>query len=280
VPLSELAVAVVRDRILLASNDDRIFAGTLRASLSGTTIAPDKGVLDALHAASAEDIIAALDDGLDSEVEEKGRNFSGGQLQRLRLARALIADPEILLAVEPTSAVDAHTEARIAERIGAYRARAAHCEDERGGGEGTSPGMRTTVLFTTSPLVLDHVEVVAYVEDGKVVATGKHGDLLARQRGYRSLVTRGEDEGSEDEGEGDGGGSRRGSDADAVAVDVRASASASASVGEGAGAGAGTGIGDGAGDGDEGGAGDVAAGVSGASASASAGDAWGGAVRP
>ena len=186
IPLNKLSVAVVRERILLAANTDRIFAGTLRQSLSGTTTPPDDVVLAALHAVSAEDIVDALDQGLDTEVQEKGRNFSGGQLQRLRLARALIADPEILLAVEATSAVDAHTEARIAERIGAYRAHRA--------AEATPPATRTTVLFTTSPLVLDHADLVAYVEDGQVVATGKHGDLLAKQRGYRALVTRGEDE--------------------------------------------------------------------------------------
>jgi len=201
VPLNALSVAVVRDRILLAGNGDRIFAGTLRTSLCGTTNAPngvgaddtddeaDALVLAALHAASAEDIVAALDAGLDTEVEEKGRNFSGGQLQRLRLARALIADPEILIAVEATSAVDAHTEARIAERIGAYRVGRG-----RRAGEGPGADKRTTVLFTTSPLVLDHADVVAYVEDGRVVATGKHGDLLAKQRGYGALVTRGEDD--------------------------------------------------------------------------------------
>jgi ABC-type multidrug transport system fused ATPase/permease subunit len=216
VPLSDLSVDVVRKRILLAANGDRIFAGTLRQSLCGTTTASDELVLDALHAASAEDIVDALDQGLDTKVEEKGRNFSGGQLQRLRLARALIADPEILLAVEATSAVDAHTEARIAERIGAYRA---HRE-----AEGTS-GTRTTVLFTTSPLVLDHADVVAYVEDGQVVATGKHGDLLAKQRGYRALVTRGEDESdseSEAEGEGEGEGDESECQADIAATDVDA----------------------------------------------------------
>ena len=205
VPLDALSVAVVRDRILLAGNGDRIFAGTLRSSLCGTTNPPDGVgtdrtddevdalVLAALHAASAEDIVAALDAGLDTEVEEKGRNFSGGQLQRLRLARALIADPEILIAVEATSAVDAHTEARIAERIGAYRVGRG-----RQAGEGSGADKRTTVLFTTSPLVLDHADVVAYVEDGRVVATGKHGDLLAKQRGYGALVTRGEDDAAAD----------------------------------------------------------------------------------
>lgn len=180
VPLNRLPVSVVRERILLAGNGDRVFAGTVRSSLSGVNNAPDEVVVAALHAVSGEDIIGALDDGLDTAVEEKGRNFSGGQLQRLRLARALIADPEFLIAVEATSAVDAHTEARIAERIGAYRA----------GREAP----RATALFTTSPLVLDHADVVAYVEGGRVVATGRHGELLANQRGYRMLVTRDEDD--------------------------------------------------------------------------------------
>jgi ABC-type multidrug transport system fused ATPase/permease subunit len=180
VPLNRLSASVVRQRILAAGNADRIFAGTLRSSLCGTTNAPDDVVLGALYAASAEDIVAALAEGLDAEVEEKGRNFSGGQLQRLRLARALIADPEFLIAVEATSAVDAHTEARIAERIGAYRA--------------GRDGPRGTALFTTSPLVLNHADLVAYVEGGQVVATGRHVDLLAEQPGYKSLVTRGEDD--------------------------------------------------------------------------------------
>jgi ABC-type multidrug transport system fused ATPase/permease subunit len=183
VPLKNLPVAVVRERILLAGNGDRVFAGTLRASLSGVADASDETVFAALHAASSEDIVDALDQGLDTRVEEKGRNFSGGQLQRLRLARALVADPEFLLAVEATSAVDAHTEARIAERIGGYRAQ--------------RPDPRTTVLFTTSPLVLDHANEVAYVEAGRVVAVGSHGELLATQPGYEALVTRGEDAGAE-----------------------------------------------------------------------------------
>jgi ABC-type multidrug transport system fused ATPase/permease subunit len=200
VPLDRLPVSVVRERILAAANGDRVFAGTLRSSLCGTTNAPDEVVLAALYAASAEDVVDALDDGLDATVEEKGRNFSGGQLQRLRLARALIADPEFLIAVEATSAVDAHTEARIGERIGAYRA-----------GRG---GPRATVLFTTSPLVLDHADVVAYVEGGRVVASGTHAELLRGERGYRLLVTRGEDE--------TGGEEETGGEDDLRAEDLRA----------------------------------------------------------
>ena len=96
----------------------------------------------------------ALPDGLDTVVAERGRSFSGGQRQRLVLARALAVDPEVLVLVEPTSAVDAHTEARIAARLRAHRAG------------------RTTVVTSSSPLVLDAVDEVAFLRDGRVVATG------------------------------------------------------------------------------------------------------------
>src|SRR5690606_35546613 len=103
-----------------------------------------------------------------------GREFSGRQQQRLRLARALLADPEVLIRVEPTSAVDAHTEARIAERLAAARAG------------------RPTLVCTTSPLVLDRTDHVIYVEDGRVRAEGTHRDLLTTCPPYAATVTRGE----------------------------------------------------------------------------------------
>jgi ABC-type multidrug transport system fused ATPase/permease subunit len=133
-------------------------------------------VSEALAAASAGDVVAALPDGLDTAVAERGREFSGGQQQRLRLARALVADPDVLVLVEPTSAVDAHTEARIAARLGGVR---------RG---------RTTVVCTTSPLVLDRADHVIYVAAGRVVAEGTHRDLLADRPDYAAVVTRGEGE--------------------------------------------------------------------------------------
>lgn len=172
VPLGDFALADVRERILVADNDARLFSGPLRDDLdpAGTGRIPE-----GLHAAAAVDIVEALPDGLAGEVGEGGRSFSGGQQQRLRLVRALVADPEILILVEPTSAVDAHTEARIAARLHSARAG------------------RTTVICTSSPLVLDRVDRVFYVEDGLVVADGRHHDLLAAEPGYARTVLR-EDE--------------------------------------------------------------------------------------
>ena len=169
VPLTLLRRAEVRRRIVVSDTAAMLFSGRLadRLDVSGTG-----GVDRALDTASAADILEALPEGLETLVAERGRTFSGGQRQRLVLARALIGDPEILVLVEPTSAVDAHTEARIAARLRRHR-------------EG-----RTTVVTTSSPLMLDAVDEVAFLRDGRVVATGLHGDLLTDNPEYRRVVTR------------------------------------------------------------------------------------------
>ncbi|WP_374928876.1 ABC transporter transmembrane domain-containing protein [Kytococcus sedentarius] len=174
VPVDEVDLADLRRRVLVAENDAQLFTGTVRAELDPTGRRGEDELLAALRTASALDVLDALPDGLDSVVEERGRSFSGGQRQRLVLTRALLADPEVLALVEPTSAVDAHTEARIAERLAASRAG------------------RTTVVTTVSPLLLDHCDDVVLLVDGRSVAQGTHHDLMTRAD-YRSVVARGED---------------------------------------------------------------------------------------
>jgi ABC-type multidrug transport system fused ATPase/permease subunit len=128
-----------------------------------------------VDAAAAQDVLEALPAGLDSQVEERGRSFSGGQRQRLSLARALLTEAPTLVLVEPTSAVDAHTEAAVAARMREHRAG------------------RTTVVMTASPLVLDQADHVVLLAGGRVAAEGSHRELLARSRAYRRTVVRGED---------------------------------------------------------------------------------------
>ncbi|PZF83545.1 ABC transporter transmembrane domain-containing protein [Jiangella anatolica] len=170
-PLASVDVDEVRRRILVSGNDARLFAGLLRTELCVDREADDAELLAAVDVASAADVLEALPDGLDTVVASGGKEFSGGQLQRLRLARAVLTSPDVLVLVEPTSAVDAHTEARIAARLAAARAG------------------RTTVVFATSPILLDHADSVVLVDAGAVVATGTHASLLADPR-YRALVAR------------------------------------------------------------------------------------------
>ncbi|WP_405869261.1 ABC transporter transmembrane domain-containing protein [Streptomyces sp. NBC_00005] len=208
IPLDEIALPQVRARILVADHEADLFAGILRDVIAGAAApfrgaglcehaapprgatshnkpaaarqepeAPSEAHLSAtLHAAVANDIVQGLPDGLDSPIDAQGRNLSGGQRQRIRLVRALLTDPEILLAVEPTSALDAHTEALVARRL----------RDAREG--------RTTLVTTTSPLVLDQADTVYYLEEGKVAAVGGHRELLDGEPGYRALVARDADE--------------------------------------------------------------------------------------
>jgi ABC-type multidrug transport system fused ATPase/permease subunit len=174
VRLGEVALAQVRHRILVADNEADLFSGTLRELVAGRWDRDEEAVSRAVHAAVAQDIVLGVPHGLDSAIDAQGRNLSGGQRQRIRLARALLADPEVLLAVEPTSAVDAHTEAAVAARLRAARTG------------------RTTLVTSTSPLLLDQADIVYYLVDGRVAAAGTHRELLIEESGYRRLVSRGE----------------------------------------------------------------------------------------
>ncbi len=175
VPLGGLDRAVVRRRIVVSDTGSTLFSGVLEEQVDVRDHGSE-AVADALRTASAEDVLEALPEGMETVVTERGRSFSGGQRQRLVLARALAADPEILIMVEPTSAVDAHTEARIADRLHRHRSG------------------RTTVVTTSSPLMLDRVDHVAFLRNGVVHAFGTHRDLLRDVPEYRAVVTREEED--------------------------------------------------------------------------------------
>ncbi|MBQ0990046.1 ABC transporter ATP-binding protein [Micromonospora sp. H61] len=175
VPLREVALDEVRARILVADHDSYLFAGTLRDILRAGAD-DDERIDAALRTASAQDVVDALPSGLDTPIDARARTLSGGQRQRLRLARALSSEPEVLILVDPTSAVDAHTEARIAERLRAARAG------------------RTTVVIATSPLLLGRADLVTLLSAGRITATGSHADLLDDDPAYRHLVARGSEE--------------------------------------------------------------------------------------
>ena len=166
----------VRSRIVVSDTEPQLFTGTLREEMDPSGGHSDAEIMAAIAVACAGDVLDGLEYGLDDEVTEKGRGFSGGQRQRLTLARAVLTGAEVLVLIEPTSAVDAHTEARIAEALRRMR--------------GTTGN--TTVVVTSSPLLLGAMDTVAFLEDGILQAQGTHRHLLDTVPEYRKVVVRSE----------------------------------------------------------------------------------------
>jgi putative ABC transport system ATP-binding protein len=166
VPAPELDLATGRREVLVEHHDVALFEGTLRTNL----LAGDPSA--ALRAAAAEDIVVAHPDGLDHPVADRGTTLSGGQRQRIGLARALAAEPPVLVLRDPTTAVDAMTEERIAHGIAELRHDA------------------STVLITSSPALLAIADRVVVIADGRVVADGTHATLSEVDERYREAVLR------------------------------------------------------------------------------------------
>ena len=140
----------------------------------------DDRLLEAIEIADAGDVLTSLSEGLAGMITEKGRSLSGGQRQRVALARALLTEAPTLVLIEPTSALDSHTEARVAAQV--HRARAG----------------RTTVVVTASPLVLEACdEVVLLDSSGTELLRSTHRELMemardghAQAADYRAVVSR------------------------------------------------------------------------------------------
>jgi putative ABC transport system ATP-binding protein len=167
VPLTAYPPEQARGAVLVAAHEAALFAGTVAENVRAGGPGDPAG---ALVAAGADQVVASLPDGADTEVTEQGRSLSGGQRQRVALARALVADAPVLVLHDPTTAVDTVTEARIAEGLRLLRTG------------------RTTLLLTTSPTLLAVADRVVVVEEGRVRAAGTHADLLAADPAYRGLV--------------------------------------------------------------------------------------------
>ncbi|MFD5555777.1 ABC transporter transmembrane domain-containing protein [Streptomyces sp. NPDC127068] len=176
--LDDLSLGAARTVVLVQDKEPVLLSGTLR-DLMDVPASGKVSAEQALEAAQCADVMTALAqssgetaDPFDVRITERGRSLSGGQRQRLALARSLITDPDVLVLDEPTSAVDSHTEARIAAGVRTVR-------------DG-----RTTVVFTSSPLLLDRADRVALVHEGAVAAVGTHRELLDGEPRYRAVVTR------------------------------------------------------------------------------------------
>ncbi|MEV7413892.1 ABC transporter ATP-binding protein [Streptomyces sp. NPDC089919] len=179
VALGDLPLDAARTCVLVQDKDPVLLSGTLRElfEVPASGAVPAAGALAAAHCGDVLDALLqsapeGVADPMDARITERGRSLSGGQRQRLALARSLVTDPRVLVLDEPTSAVDSHTEARIAEGVARLRAG------------------RTTVVLASSPLLLDRADRVVLVHEGRAAAVGTHRELLAGEPRYRAVVTR------------------------------------------------------------------------------------------
>ncbi|NEB90588.1 ABC transporter transmembrane domain-containing protein [Streptomyces bauhiniae] len=172
VPLTRLDPAALRASVLVAAHDAALFGGSLAANVTPGTEpdGPDPLTERVLAAARVDEVARSLPHGTATEVGEGGRSLSGGQRQRVLLARALRTEAPVLVLHDPTTAVDAVTEARIAEGLREIR-------------QG-----RTTVVVTNSPALLAVTDRVVLLDGGRIGAEGTHEQLVRADATYRTAV--------------------------------------------------------------------------------------------
>ena len=150
-----------------------LFSGTVRENLlMGNPDATEEQIWDAIHAVSADEVIAHLEKGLDTDVGEGGDLLSTGEKQLISFARAVLADPRILILDEATASVDTITEAKIQAAM-----------------DRVTQG-RTSLMIAHRLSTVRNADIILVVRDGKIVEQGTHPELLKKHGYYYELYTR------------------------------------------------------------------------------------------
>ena len=162
--------ALLRRRVGVVPQRAQLFSGTIRSNLLwGCENASDAQLWAALETAQAADFVRAKPLGLDEPVEQGGRNFSGGQRQRLTIARALVLQPDILILDDSASALDFATDAALRAALSAL------------------PGSMTVFIVSQRASSLQHADRILVLDDGRLVGSGRHEALLESCEVYREI---------------------------------------------------------------------------------------------
>lgn len=166
----EYELKALRDQVAFVLQKNTLFSGTIRENMQwGNEEATDEEIIRALKQAQAWEFVSKYEDGLDHRVEQGGSNFSGGQKQRLTIARALLKNPKIIILDDSTSAVDMATDARIQQ---------AFKEELKG---------VTTIIIAQRISSIQHADRILVMNEGKIESFGKHEELLEISPVYREI---------------------------------------------------------------------------------------------
>ncbi len=169
-PVQEYPLKHLRDSIAMVLQKNTLFSGTVKDNLRwGKEDATDEEIETACHIACVDEFIDRLERGYDTELGQGGVNVSGGQKQRLCIARAILKSPKVMILDDSTSAVDTATEARIREGLAQYM-----------------PGTTKIIIAQRISSVL-HADQIIILEDGKINASDSHETLLANNRIYQEI---------------------------------------------------------------------------------------------
>lgn len=166
----EYKITDLRDKIGIVPQKAVLFAGTVRSNLAwGKEDATEEEMQQALAVAQAAEVVDKKDGKLDAEVEQGGKNFSGGQKQRLTIARALVKQPEILIMDDSSSALDYATDAKLRQAI--------H----------NMPNRPTVFIVSQRAASIMYADKIIVLDDGTVAGTGTHEELLKDCSVYQEI---------------------------------------------------------------------------------------------
>jgi ATP-binding cassette subfamily B protein len=168
--LSRFTLESIREQIGVVLQQPLLFAGTVRENIAyGKFDATEQEIVAAAEAADADEFIRSLPDGYDTKVGERGDTLSGGQRQKLALARVIIKDPSMLVLDEPTASLDAASAAQVNATLRELSRR------------------RTTLWVSHRLADVQHADVILVLEDGRVTQRGRHDDLVRQGGWYRDM---------------------------------------------------------------------------------------------
>jgi ATP-binding cassette subfamily C protein len=162
----------VRDHVAIVLQHPALFNDSVRMNLTLGREVPDARLWEALRVAQLDDVIAALDQGLDTLLGRAGVRLSGGQRQRLAVARMVLTDPKVVILDEATSALDTQTEGQLHQALREFLAE------------------RTTLIIAHRLSAVRQADRVLVIEDGHLVEDGRHEDLIAGDGLYATLYRR------------------------------------------------------------------------------------------